>query len=79
LLSNKDNNSSETFANAIKLVEQAFVDGKIFDNSDLEKYMITWKNHRQKIKSISGQYGSEKRMPKPIHEVPIIISSTLTT
>jgi HKD family nuclease len=70
LLSSKDNNSSETYCNAIKLVKQTFTIGKTFDKKDLEKYRISWKNHQQKIKSLSGQYGSKKRKPKPIHEVP---------
>jgi HKD family nuclease len=72
LLSNKDNNSTEVFTNAIKLIEQTFADGKTFNKADLEKYRVTWKNQRQKIKSLSGQYGSKKRKPKPIHEVPMI-------
>jgi HKD family nuclease len=72
LISNEDNNTAEIYQNAIKLVEQTFSDGKIFTISDLENYRTTWKNHRQKIKSLSGQYGSKKRMPKPIHEVPMM-------
>lgn len=72
LLSNKDSNSSEIFINAIKLVEETFAIGKTFDKKDLEKYRISWKNHQQKIKSLSGQYGSKKRKPKPIHEVPMM-------
>ncbi|MBA4197181.1 MAG: hypothetical protein C0459_06455 [Chitinophaga sp.] len=71
LLSNKDNNSTDTFANAVKLVEETFADGKTFNKSDLDKYRITWKIQRQKIKSLSGQYGSKKRKPKPIYEVPM--------
>jgi HKD family nuclease len=72
LISHKDSNSVDTYNNAIKLVDQTFSDGKTFKKSDLEKYRIAWKNHRQKIKSLSGQYGSKKRNPKPIHEVPIM-------
>jgi HKD family nuclease len=72
LLSHEDSNSADTYHNAIKLVEHTWADGKTFDSRDLEKYRITWQNHRQKIKSLSGQYGSNKRKPKPIHEVPMI-------
>ena len=72
LLSNKDNNASDTYTNAIKLIEQTFNDGKTFNKADLEKYRITWKNQRQKIKSLSGQYGSKKRKPKPIYTVPMM-------
>lgn len=72
LLSNKDKNSTETFKKAEELVEQTFAVGKTFNSKDLEKYRITWKIHQQKIKSLSGQYGSKKRKPKPIHEVPMM-------
>lgn len=72
LITHKDSNSADTYNNAIKLVDQTFSDGKTFNKSDLEKYRIAWKNHRQKIKSLSGQYGSKKRKPKPIHEVPMM-------
>lgn len=72
LITHKDSNSTDTYNNAIKLVDQTFSDGKTFNKSDLEKYRIAWKNHRQKIKSLSGQYGSKKRKPKPIHEVPMM-------
>jgi len=71
LLSNKDTNSADIFANAMKLVEETFADGKTFNKSDLDKYRITWKIQRQKVKSLSGQYGSKKRKPKPIYEVPM--------
>lgn len=72
LITHKDSNSADTYNNALKLVNQTFSDGKTFSKSDLDKYRITWKNHRQKIKSLSGQYGSKKRKPKPIHEVPMM-------
>jgi HKD family nuclease len=72
LLSNKDNNSKEIFKNAKMLVEDSFNQGKTFNKSDLNKYLITWKNQRQKIQSLSGKYGSTKRTPKPIYEVAMI-------
>jgi HKD family nuclease len=72
LITHKDSNSTDTYNNAIKLVDQTFSDGKSFNKTDLGKYRTTWKNHRQKIKSLSGQYGSKKRKPKPIHEVPMM-------
>jgi len=72
LITHKDSNSTDTYNNAIKLVDQTFSDGETFNKTDLDKYRTIWKNHRQKIKSLSGQYGSKKRKPKPIHEVPMI-------
>jgi len=75
LITHKDSNSADTYQNALKLVDQTFSDGKTFNKTDLDKYRTTWKNHRQKIKSLSGQYGSKKRKPKPIHEVPMMSRS----
>jgi HKD family nuclease len=72
LITHKDSNSTDTYNNAIKLVDQTFSDGETFNKTDLDKYRTIWKNHRQKIKSLSGQYGSKKRKPKPIHEVPMM-------
>lgn len=75
LITHKDSNSADTYQNAIKLVDQTFSDGKKFNKTDLDKYRTTWKIQRQKIKSLSGQYGSKKRKPKPIHEVPMMSRS----
>jgi len=72
LLTSKDNNSKDILKNAKILVEDSWKSAKVFDDKELNKYRITWKNQRPKIKSLSGQYGSKKRNPKPIHEVPII-------
>jgi hypothetical protein len=72
LLTYKDTNAMDTFQNAIKLIEQVWKDGKVFDENDLEMYRITWQIQREKIKSLSGQYGSKKRKPKPIHEVSMM-------
>ena len=65
LLTCKDNNSSEIYKKALRLVEHSFAEGKIFNRTDLEKYRTTWNNHRQKIKSLSGQYGGKKRKTIP--------------
>jgi len=75
LITHKDINSTDTYNNAIKLVNETFSDGKTFNKTDLDKYRTTWKNHRQKIKSLSGQYGGKKRKPKPIHEVQMMSRS----
>ena len=72
LLSFKDSNAKDILKNAKKLVEQTWNGAKVFDHQGLEKYHVIWLNHRQKIKSLSGQYGSKIRKTKPIHEVPII-------
>lgn len=72
IITHKDNNSSNTYLNAIKLVNQTFSGGITFKKTDLNEYRKTWENHRQKIKSLSGKYGSKKRNPKPIHEIRMI-------
>lgn len=71
LISDRDTNSSGTFISAKKLVEETWKEAKCFNSEELENYRITWKNQRPKIKSLSGLYGSIKRKPKPINEVPI--------
>lgn len=72
LINHKDSDSVDIYNNAIKLVNQTFSEGKIFNKADLEKYRIAWNNQRQKIKSLSGQYGGRGRISKPIHEVPMM-------
>ena len=74
LLSNKDNNSSDTFNDAIKLIEKTFANGKTFNKSDLGKYRVTWKIQRQKIKSLSGQYGSRAAILVGNDQVNIVLS-----
>lgn len=75
LITHNDSDSEDIYDNAINLVVQTFSVGKSFNKTDLEKYRTTWKNHRQKIKSLSGQYGNKKRKTKPIHEVPMMSRS----
>jgi hypothetical protein len=78
LLTSKDSNSKDILKNAIKLVENSWKSAEVFNEKKLDLYTITWKNQRTKINSLSGQYsllekyGSKKRNPKPIHEIPII-------
>lgn len=72
LLSNKDSNSTELYSDALELVEETFAKGKTYKKSDLERYRRVWKNQRQKLKSLSGQYGSKKTVQKPIHEVETV-------
>ncbi len=72
LITYRDSNSSDIYNDAIKLVDQTFCIGKTFNKTDLKHYRTTWKNHRQKLKSLSGLYGNKKRNPKPIHDVLVI-------
>ena len=75
LISNNDDNALDTYQNAMTLVEQTFTEGKTFQKEDLEQYRTFWHYQRQKIKSLSGQYGSKDRKPKPVHEVKIMARS----
>lgn len=72
LVSCKDNDSSEFLEMAFKLIDDSWELSKSFSKVELDKYKIIWKNHRPKIKSLSGLYGSNDKTGKSIHEVPVI-------
>ena len=72
LISQNDTDSNDIYKNAIEFINQLWGDGKTFTGPDLYRYRITWKNHRPKIKSLSGIYGSLNKKSIPIHEVAII-------
>jgi len=71
LISHQDKNADATYRSAIKLIEQAWANGKYFTPDELDKYRTTWEIHRQKIKSLSGHYSGSSAKAKPIHEVEI--------
>jgi hypothetical protein len=69
-------NSDFSYKEMKDFIKNCFTQGKCFQSSDLEKYRIAWKNHRQKIKSLSGLYGAKKSgKAKPIYDVPVISRS----
>jgi hypothetical protein len=72
LVSNNDNNSKAIYKDAKEFIGQAWKEGKTLNNKELEKYRIAWKNHRPKINSLSGRYGSKTKVAKPIYEVAVI-------
>jgi len=76
LLTSGDNSSNNIYTNTLEFIEQKFneKDCKRFNEEDLRKYEISWKNHRHHIKSISGQYGVESN-PIPIHKSELGIMS----
>jgi predicted metallo-beta-lactamase superfamily hydrolase len=72
LLSQNDTGSKDIYEDAIEFINQLWGEGKTFIGIDLDRYRITWKNHRPKIRSLSGIYGSLNKKSIPIHEVAII-------
>ena len=71
LITNKDINSESILATAFKLINESWKKSKYFDDKELIRYRTIWKNHRPKIKSLSGFYGSDNGDSKPIHEVAV--------
>lgn len=72
LVSQNDVNSIDTYQKAVQFINDAWKEARLFSKVQLEKYRITWNNHRSKIKSLSGQYGGSSKKSKPIHEVPAV-------
>lgn len=75
VISSSNENSGKIISKAFQLIERCWNEAKYFSKPELAKYRTTWKNHRPKINSLSGRYGSQKRKAKPIHEVSIINKS----
>jgi hypothetical protein len=71
LISSTNNKSIELLNSALKLIKKCWSEGQYFTASDLDKYRTAWKNHRPKIKSLSGTYGGTTKKPKPIYEIPV--------
>lgn len=42
-----------------------------FNNTDLNNYRLIWKNQQSKIRSLSGKYGSNKKVPIPLYNVVV--------
>jgi hypothetical protein len=72
LVSNLDSNSVDTYQDVLSLIKKSFEEGKIFSARDLKNYRVIWQNQRQKINSLSGQYGNKKKTPRPIHEIAVM-------
>ena len=72
LVSYKDKKSKAFLKSAFNLINDSWKSSKIITNSELTRYKIIWKNQRPKIKSLSGQYGSDNNNGKPNHEIPVI-------
>lgn len=75
ILTQEDSNANEILTEALNLVNNTFSEGKVYSNIDYDKYYKTWKTHRPKLKSLSGQYGNNQEAPKPAHNVSIMNKS----
>jgi hypothetical protein len=73
LLSSQESNCSGVLIDSLKLINKSWEAATYFTKSELEKYRIIWKNHRAKIKSLSGRYGSRSGTGKPVHDVPLMV------
>jgi HKD family nuclease len=73
LITQEDDHSNNIYKAVIEIIEQTFNLGITYKQTDLDNYRIIWENQKEKIKSLSGQYGSKMRKPKPILEVPMLI------
>lgn len=71
LINNRDLSSIAVYNDAIQFVEKTWAEGTRFNWESLKQYRIIWENQKQKIKSLSGQYGGKKRNSKLIYNVPI--------
>ncbi len=71
LLNSKGDNSGEILKSAFKLIDESWANAKNVSNTELEHYRIAWKNHKPKVDSLLGQYGSSKKVRKPLHQAPI--------
>jgi HKD family nuclease len=71
LISNKDNDSKTILTDTKNLIEKSWNEGKTFNNIELNNYRLTWRNQQAKIKSLSGKYGSNKKIPIPIYNVAV--------
>lgn len=71
LINNSDNNSSDVYNTALQVVNTSFDQGKTFNEQDWENYKKIWNIQQPKVDSLSGQYGTTKDTPKPIHKVEL--------
>jgi len=70
LLKSEGESSDTILETAFTLIQNSWNEATKFSKPELDKYRIAWKNHRPKVNSLSGRYGSSKKS-KPIHEVPV--------
>ncbi|WP_312175463.1 phospholipase D family protein [Chryseobacterium sp.] len=69
LVSSNDLNAEEVFNKALEIIDSSFDQGKVFSDADWENYFRVWNIHQTKIQSLSGQYGTKKSRPIPLHKV----------
>lgn len=69
LVSHQDINTDDVYDTALELINSSFKQGKTFSDFDLENYTKIWNIHQSKVQSLSGQYGTSKDKPTPIHKI----------
>lgn len=75
LVNSKDGNAEEVYKTALQVIDTSFEQGKTFSELDLENYNKIWSIQQPKIRSLSGQYGTTKDKPKPIHKTEVSTKS----
>lgn len=75
LVNSKDGNAEEVYKTALQVIDMSFEQGKTFSELDLENYNKIWSIQQPKIRSLSGQYGTTKDKPKPIHKTEVSTKS----
>lgn len=71
LVNSKDGNAEEVYKTALQVIDTSFEQGKTFSELDLENYNKIWSIQQSKIQSLSGQYGTSKNKPRPIHKIEL--------
>lgn len=69
LVSTDDLNAEEVYNTALEIIDSSFAEGKVFSDTDWENYYKIWNIHQSKIRSLSGQYGTNKSKLIPLHQI----------
>ena len=72
LISNEDIGSINVLKNAFKLVNESWKTAITFSDPDIENYERIRKIHKPKLASLSGLYGSKKKISTPIFQVEAV-------
>lgn len=73
LISSEDPNAAESYQKAIDLINNSFKEGVTFSKEELNRYKAAWINLKPKLESLSGDYGSTRKVQaKLITEVPVM-------
>lgn len=75
LIKSNEVDSDKVLKSFFAILYKNWTNGKYFDIEGLENYRTAWKNHRSKIRSLSGKYGKKGergKEPDPIFRVGVL-------